>query len=92
LDPTDHLIAKVGIGIVDTVERYYQKYLAKPNDTNARSYCLWRLRLHRRLKNDKSLLKAINEAPLATTTKPFDTRRGERVKPTPEMATAQATK
>lgn len=37
-------------------------------------------------------LKAINEAPLATTTKPFDTRRGERVKPTPEMATAQATK
>jgi hypothetical protein len=62
LDPTDHLIAKVGIGIVDTVERYYQKYLAKPNDTNARSYCLWRLRLHRRLKNDKSLLKAINEA------------------------------
>ena len=62
LDPVDHLIAKVGIGIVDTVERYYQKYVAKSNDSNARAYCLWRLRLHRRLKNDKPLLEAINEA------------------------------
>jgi hypothetical protein len=62
LDPVDHLIAKVGIGIVDTVERYYQKYQAKPNEANAKAYCLWRLRLHRRLKNDKSLLNAINEA------------------------------
>ena len=62
LDPVDHLIAKVGIGIVDTVERYYQKYCNKPDDTNARAYCLWRLRLHRRLKNDKILLEAINEA------------------------------
>jgi len=62
LDPVDHLIAKVGIGMVDTVERYYQKYLEKPNEANAKAYCLWRLRLHRRLKNDKSLLEAINEA------------------------------
>jgi hypothetical protein len=62
LDPTDHLIAKAGIGIVDTVERYYQKYAEKPNETNARAYCLWRLRLHRRLKNDKGLLDAINKA------------------------------
>ena len=62
LDPVDHLIAKVGIGIVDTVERYYQKYSDKPNEANARAYCLWRLRLHRRLKNDKTLLDAINEA------------------------------
>jgi hypothetical protein len=62
LDPVDHLIAKVGIGIVDTVERYYQKYTEKPNEANARAYCLWRLRLHRRLKNDKGLLDAINEA------------------------------
>ncbi len=62
LDPTDHLIAKVGIGIVDTVERYYTKYTEKPNEANARAYCLWRLRLHRRLKNDKPLLDAINEA------------------------------
>ena len=62
LDPVDHLIAKIGIGIVDTVERYYQKYQTKPNEVNARAYCLWRLRLHRRLKNDKALLEAINEA------------------------------
>lgn len=62
LDPVDHLIAKVGIGIVDTVERYYIRYCEKPNDANARAYCLWRLRLHRRLKNDKALLDAINEA------------------------------
>lgn len=62
LDPVDHLIAKVGIGIVQTVERYYQKYLDQPNDKNAKAYCVWRLRLHRRLQNDKSLLDAINEA------------------------------
>jgi hypothetical protein len=62
LNPVDHLIAKVGIGIVDTVERYYQKYTEKPDEANARAYCLWRLRLHRRLKNDKPLLDAINEA------------------------------
>lgn len=62
MDPVDHLIAKVGIGMVDTLERHYQRYLAKPDESNARSYCLWRLRLHRRLKNDKELLDAINEA------------------------------
>lgn len=62
LTKEDHLIAKVGIGIVQTVERYYQKYLEKPNETNAKAYCLWRLRLHRRLNNDRDLLDAINEA------------------------------
>ena len=62
MDPVDHLIAKVGIGMVDTIERYYQKYLEKPNEANAKAYCLWRLRLHRRLKNDVKLLEAINEA------------------------------
>ncbi len=62
MDPVDHLIAKVGIGMVDTLERYYKKYCEKPNETNARAYCLWRLRLHRRLKNDKVLLDSINEA------------------------------
>ena len=62
LNPTDHLIATVGIGIVTTVERYYEKYQKKPDEANARAYCLWRLRLHRRLKNDKATLEAINEA------------------------------
>ncbi len=37
-------------------------------------------------------LRAINQAPQATSTKPFDTRRGERVMPKPEMAAAQGTK
>ncbi len=62
LDPVDHLIAKVGIGMVTTIENYYQKYCEKPNEANAKAYCLWRLRLHRRLKNDRALLDAINEA------------------------------
>ena len=62
LSRTDHLIEKVGIGIASTVERYYEKYTEKPNEANARAYCLWRLRLHRRLKNDKETLEAINEA------------------------------
>ena len=62
LNPVDHLIAKVGIGMVDTIERYYKKYCEKPDEANARAYCLWRLRLHRRLKNDKTLLDSINEA------------------------------
>jgi hypothetical protein len=62
LDRTDHLIQKVGIGMVQTVESYYQKYLNKPNEANARQYALWRLRLHRRLKNDRETLEAINQA------------------------------
>jgi hypothetical protein len=62
LNPVDHLIAKVGIGMVQTVESYYNKYCEKPNEKNAKAYCTWRLRLHRRLKNDRGLLDAINEA------------------------------
>jgi hypothetical protein len=62
LKPVDHLIARVGVGMVDTIERYYARYCEKPNDANARTYCLWRLRLHRRLQNDRALLDAINEA------------------------------
>ena len=62
LNPVDHLIEKIGIGIVQTVENYYQKYLQNPNEKNAKAYILWRLRLHRRLKNDRVTLEAINEA------------------------------
>lgn len=62
LGKIDHLIEKIGIGIVGTVERYYARYLEKPNESNARAYCLWRLRLHRHMKNDKPSLTAINEA------------------------------
>jgi len=62
LDPVDHLINKVGIGIVQTVEAYYKKYCEKPSDTNARAYVKWRFRLHRHLKNDTITLESINEA------------------------------
>lgn len=62
LQKVDHLIEKVGIGIVQTVENKYQKYLADPTERNAREYTLWRLRLHRRLKNDVEILEAINDA------------------------------
>jgi hypothetical protein len=61
LDPVDNLIATVGIGMVQTVESYYQKYCNQPNESNAKAYCTWRLRLHRRLKNNRELLDAINE-------------------------------
>jgi len=40
-------------------------------------------------KNNAEALKAINQAPLATSTHPFDTRRGEQVTPPPQVA-AQA--
>lgn len=62
LQKVDHLIEKVGIGIVQTVENKYQKYLAEPTERNAREYTLWRLRLHRRLKNNVEVLEAINDA------------------------------
>jgi hypothetical protein len=62
LSPADSLIATVGIGMVQTVESYYQKYCNRPNESNAKAYCTWRLRLHRRLKNNRDLLDAINEA------------------------------
>ena len=62
LDPVDHLIAKVGIGMVQTVETYYRRYCEQPNEKNAKAYITWRFRLHRRLSNDRELLEAINEA------------------------------
>jgi hypothetical protein len=62
LTKEDHLIAKVGIGIVQTVERYYGAYCDKPNEKNAKQYTLWRLRLHQRLNNDRALLEEIDAA------------------------------
>nr|WP_313676765.1 cytochrome c oxidase subunit II [Mycolicibacterium sp.] len=43
-------------------------------------------------KSNSEALQAINQPPLATSTKPFDTRRGERVTPKQQMAAAQANK
>ena len=62
LNPVDHLIAKVGIPMVQAVESYYKKYCEQPNEKNAKQYCLWRLRLHRRLNNNRELLDEINTA------------------------------
>ena len=42
-------------------------------------------------KTNAEALQAINQSPVATTTHPFDTRRGEQVIPKPQMA-AQASK
>ncbi len=43
-------------------------------------------------KNNAQALQAINQPPMAISTKPFDTRRGEQVIPKPETAVAQATR
>jgi len=58
----DYLIEKAGIGLVQVVEKYYSAYLEKPNPANAKNYALWRLRLHKRLKNNRAVLEEINEA------------------------------
>ena len=58
----DNLIEKAGIGLIQVVEKYYAAYLEKPNPSNASRYALWRLRLHKRLKNDRKILEEINEA------------------------------
>jgi len=43
-------------------------------------------------KTNAEALQAINQPPLAVSTKPFDTRRGERVIPKQQMAAAPANK
>lgn len=62
LSPTDHLIAKVGIALVQAVESCYETYQKNPNEKTTKSYLTWRLRLHRRLENKRELLEQINEA------------------------------
>lgn len=62
LSKVDHLIERVGIGIVQCVEKYYATWKEKPNEANRKKYLLWRLRLHRKLKNDRKTLDEINLA------------------------------
>lgn len=62
LTPTDHLINKIGINLVQAVEDYYKRFCETPNEANAKRYNTWRFRLHQRLKNDKALLDQINDA------------------------------
>jgi cytochrome c oxidase subunit 2 len=42
-------------------------------------------------KTNAQALQAINQSPVATSTHPFDTRRGQQVAPEPQL-TAQASK
>lgn len=62
LTKADKIIEKIGIGIVECVKSRYENYLSKPTEKNAKEYCLWRLRLHRRLNNDQEKLDEVNEA------------------------------
>ena len=57
----DHLISKVGIGILQALETSYAAWKENPNEKTAKKYCTWRLRLHIKLKNDRGLLEEINE-------------------------------
>ena len=62
LSPADKIIEKVGIGIVECVKTRYDAWQANPNPKTAKEYCLWRLRLHRRLNNDREKLEAVDKA------------------------------
>jgi hypothetical protein len=62
LTKADKVIEKVGINLVECVKRRYDAYLEKPTPANAKDYCLWRLRLHERLKGNQEKLEEINEA------------------------------
>jgi hypothetical protein len=62
LSKADRIIEEVGIGMVEVVKAKYDEYLAKPNKKNALEYCKWRLRLHRKLNNDRDRLEEVNTA------------------------------
>ena len=62
LSLSDKVIESVGVGTVEMVRARYEEYLEKPSKKTAVEYCLWRLRLHRKLNNDRERLEAVNEA------------------------------
>ena len=62
LTKADKIISKVGVTLVECVKRRYDLYLEKPTPANARDYCLWRLRLHARLENNREKLEEVNAA------------------------------
>jgi hypothetical protein len=62
LSKADKIIEKVGIGIVECVKSHYDAYLENPTPKKAQDYCLWRLRLHQRLKNNRDRLEEVNNA------------------------------
>jgi hypothetical protein len=62
LTKADRIIEKVGVGMVEVVKSKYDEYLEKPNKKNALEYCKWRLRLHRKLNNNRDRLEEVNTA------------------------------
>jgi hypothetical protein len=62
LSKADRIIEKVGVGMVEVVKSKYDEYLEKPNKKNALEYCKWRLRLHRKLNNNRDRLEEVNAA------------------------------
>jgi len=62
LSKADRIIEKVGVGMVETVKSKYEDYLERPNKKNALEYCKWRLRLHRKLNNNRERLEEVNTA------------------------------
>ena len=62
LSKADRIIEKVGVGMVEMVKSKYDDYLEKPNKKNALEYCKWRLRLHRKLGNNRDRLEEVNTA------------------------------
>ena len=62
LSKSDRVVEAAGIGMVEAVKSKYDEYLEKPNKKNALEYCKWRLRLHRKLKNDRDRLEEVNLA------------------------------
>ena len=62
LSKADRIIEKVGVGMVEVVKSKYEEYLERPNKKNALEYCKWRLRLHRKLNNNRERLEEVNTA------------------------------
>jgi hypothetical protein len=62
LSKADRVIERVGVGMVEVVKSKYDEYLEKPNKKNALEYCKWRLRLHRKLNNNRERLEEVNAA------------------------------
>ena len=62
LRKVDHLVEKLGIGLVEAVKNHYDAYLADPkNPKKAETYRKWRLRLHLRANNNQEILDLVNE-------------------------------
>ena len=55
------LKTKAGIGLVNSLERWYGEWKTKRTDQNTRETLLWRLRLHLRHNSDPEFLMELDE-------------------------------